>query len=225
MLFVSPSYAQTSMDSENYKIEYGNINVTSGEKSSDNYGLTDTVGQFAPGAYSSNGYLVRAGFQYIYSVTPFYFSVSKTTIPFGTITPENPATDSLELSVSNANNGYQVTVIENSQLTNDQGAIIPDTSCDAQNCNQTTAAPWTLNSTYGFGYSMSGQDIPQTFINGTYFRPFPSVNQTESPVIVMSSSNATSQSQATLTFKITISQNQEAGNYQNIISFTAIPLY
>lgn len=222
---ISPVYAQTRMDSTNFRIDYGNINVTSGKKSSGNYNVTDTVGQFAPGRYTSNGYLVRAGFQYIYSIIPFYFSVSKTSIPFGTVAPQTPGTDTALLTVSNGSAGYQVTAIEDDQLQKEGGATILDTTCDAAACDETTAAPWTSNSIYGFGYNMSGNDIPATFTDSTYYRPFPSEGDTENPAIVMSSSSVGTDRQATITFKVNISTTQEAGNYQNIIRFTATPLY
>lgn len=225
MGIASPVYGQTRMDSTNYRIDYGNINVTSGEKSSDNYNVTDTIGQFAPGRYTSDGYLLRAGFQYIYSIVPFYFSISKTSIPFGTITPQIPGIDSALLTVSNGNTGYQVTAIEDHELTKEGGAIIPNTSCDAGTCTTITAAPWNSNAIYGFGYTMNGDDIPTTFINTNYFRPFPSEANTESPAVIMSSSSAGNQREATITFKVNISKTQDAGIYQNIIRFTAIPRY
>ena len=69
------SLAQT-FDSTSYHIDWGNFNMTSGKKTSTNYQLTDTVGQNAPGKFTSNGYTVKSGFQYIYdSMEKFSFAI------------------------------------------------------------------------------------------------------------------------------------------------------
>lgn len=225
VLRFSSVFAQNSMESTNYSIDYGNINVTSGEKSSQNYNLTDTVGQFGPGQYNSNGFMVRAGFQYIYSSVPFYFSISKTSIPFGAISPQTPVIDSALLTVTNSVGGYSVTAAENTPLQNNINGYIPDTSCDNDSCNLNQAGPWFLNTSYGFGYNMDGDDVPATFEEETYFQPFPSEVQSQTPAIVMSSTKPSIDRQATITFKVNVSNQQQPGSYQNIISFTAVPKY
>ena len=70
------------MTSDSYQIDWPNLNMGAGVPSSGNYGLGVTTGQISPGLYSSTGYKVRAGFQYIHSIIPFTFTVEKTLIDF-----------------------------------------------------------------------------------------------------------------------------------------------
>ncbi|PIW08732.1 hypothetical protein COW38_00110, partial [Candidatus Collierbacteria bacterium CG17_big_fil_post_rev_8_21_14_2_50_45_7] len=85
LLFPTPVHAQTSLDSPNYKIRLGNFNMTSGTKSSASYNLTDTVGQIAAEFFTGSGYHVKAGFQYIYTLYDFSFSLSSLAIDLGTL--------------------------------------------------------------------------------------------------------------------------------------------
>ncbi len=217
------------MESSLYKIKFGTIDIAGGKKQSNNYSLSDSIGQIAANQFNSSGYIIKAGFQYLYSIYPFSFSISQTRINFGTIVPNNPQTEQTVLTVSNpSTHGYQVTAIEEGPMrTLNGGSSIPDTSCDGggDTCNETLAKPWTLTSAYGFGYNMSGSDIPSDFINSNYYRPFPDHLNSESPAVVMTSNNVGKNRQATVTFKINISPVQPAGSYQTIINFVATPTY
>ena len=75
-IFIPSFIYADNLDSDNYTIQMGNINMTSGRKSSSSYTLTDTVGQTFQGQFDSNGYVLLAGFQYIHSLTTFSFSIS-----------------------------------------------------------------------------------------------------------------------------------------------------
>lgn len=229
-LFSSCTAFAESMDSPNYKLEWTNLNMTSGKKTSPGTGniVTDTVGQTAAGKYSSSGYIVRAGFQYIYSIIPFTFSLSKITVNLGTLTPNTFSTQSETLTVSVGGAfGYSVSAVEDDQLRKSTSVYIPDTECDSalDPCTVTDAKVWISTTRYGFGYNMSGTDIPATFVDSTYFRPFPSKTDGGSPAVVMSGTNVGKDIQSTITYKVNISNTQEAGSYQNIINFVATPSY
>lgn len=228
LTFVTSVHA-VNMNSSSFQIESANINDAAGNKSSTNYQLSDTIGQLAAGEFSSNGYIIKAGFQYLRSIIPFRFSVSKTRINFGQMVPDNPKTDTTNLTVSFGGSGqYQVTAEELGPLKRISGApSIPDTSCNGgfNTCTELFAKPWTMTNIYGFGYSMSGQDIPATFADSTYYRPFPDKLLSESPAIVMSNTNAGRNRQSTVTFKLNISAIQVTGTYQTIINFVATPSY
>ncbi len=217
------------MESSLYKIKFGTIDIAGGKKQSSNYSLSDSIGQTAANQFNSSGYIIKAGFQYLYSLYPFIFSVSQTRINFGTIIPNNPQTQQAILNVSNSSAyGYQVTVIEEGPMRTLNGSnIIPDTICDGgtNTCTETLAKLWTLNSAYGFGYNMSGNDIPSDFINTNYFRPFPDRLSNENPALIMTSNNVGKNRQATITFKINVSPIQPAGSYQTIINFVATPRF
>jgi len=218
-----------NMESPLFKIQYGEIGIAGGNKSSANYNLSDTVGQTAAGQFNSSGYVVKAGFQYLHSIIPFRFSISNTNINFGTLVPNSPQTAITTLTVSFGGAGqYQVTAIEEGRLrTLDNLNSIPDTECDGgpNTCNESLAKPWTSNTAYGFGYNLSGNDIPSDFIDTNYFRPFPNREENEDPVVIMSSTNVGRNRQATMTFKVNISPIQPAGRYQTIINFVATPSF
>lgn len=218
--------AVSSMSSDNYQIDWPNLNMGAGVPSSTNYNLGVTTGQTAPGLYSSTGYKVRAGFQYIHSIIPFTFKIDKISVDFGSLTVGTPSTDTIALEVdSGSAGGYSVTSQENNPLTSTAASTIPDTTCDVgDTCTEVDAGTWTENTTYGFGYSMSGDDVPSEFSGGKY-KQYADISGAETPQVVMSSSNAGRDKQSTMTLKVNISGTQAAGVYENIITFIATPTY
>jgi len=227
------------MDSSRFKMESANIEIAGGNKSSTSYKLADTVGQLAAGQYSSTGYVVKAGFQYLHAIVPFSFSVSNILVDLGVLVPNISSESSTDLSVSFGGAGqYQVTAIEEGPLETQSGNIIPDTECDGNDCDETNVAVWNSPSIYGFGYKMSGEDIPTAFTvcGSLCYRRFPdrTAFPVEVPAVVMSSQdvtvNLTSKPKdiihtATVTFKANISSVQPAGSYQTVINFVATPSF
>lgn len=239
-LFLPPIVKGVDMESSLYQIKYGNVNIGALHPTSANYSLSTTIGQTAAQEFSSSGYIVKAGFQYWHSIVPFTFSISDNTINLGSLLPDTPSTATTNLSVSfGAAGNYQVTAVEEGPLQTMGGEVIDDTSCDSGSCDETTAAAWTSNSTYGFGYKMSGEDVPATFTTcgANCYRRFANsqaLPTAETPVVVMSSNNVTVDltskpkdiiHQSTVTFKANVSGNQAAGSYQTVINFVAIPTY
>lgn len=219
--------ALANMSSNSYLIQYNNVNMTGGEKSSSSYTVTDTVGETGAGRYSSAGYLVRSGFQYIYTIGQFSFSLSNTMINLGQLTVGsfNTSTTTLTVSAKGAG-GYQVTAYENYPLKIiGTSTTIPDTTCNAGTCNEGTAGVWTSTSIPGFGYNMSGTDIPAAFIDTTYFKQFADLSNNEAPQVIMSNAGVVKNNQATVTYKAGISGMQAAGNYENNITYIATPGY
>src|SRR3989339_560906 len=150
-LFLVPvSYAQERIESPNYRIVFPNLNSGAGVPTSTNYNLNTTIGQTGPGEYSSTGYRVKAGFQYINSIIPFSFSISDIQKNFGTLTPDTPSTTTSTIIVSAGGaGGYSIKAYENNPLkTSDGSDTIIDTLCDTT-CSETTAAAWTLGTKYG----------------------------------------------------------------------------
>lgn len=216
------------MDSSRFKIESANVEIAGGNKSSSNYKLADTVGQLAAGQYSSTGYVVKAGFQYLNSIIPFRFSISDTNIDFGVLVPGTPSTATTTLTVYFGGAGqYQVTAIEEGSLKTQSGNSIADTTCDGgvNTCSESLAKVWSSSSAYGFGYGMTGNDISTDFIDATYYRPFPDRTAAESPATIMTSLNVGKNRQSTVTFKTNVSPIQKAGSYQTVINFVATPSY
>lgn len=217
-----------NMESGSYKIQFGNFNITSGEKSSASYNVTDTVGQTGAGPYGQYGvssYFVGGGFQYIYQIDRFSFRISKLGIDLGTLTPGIHHTDAHNIAITTGGgSGYTVYAYEahplRNQLTPD---IIPDTTCDSGTCSHTTAGVWIDTDIPGFGYSLSGDDIPGDFTDSTYFRSFADFSNGDPMQVMMSSNNVANNRTATVTYKAGVSGNQAGGNYETNIVFIAVP--
>lgn len=231
ILYTSPIFAQPSTKSTNYEITWPNVNMGSGSPDSETKKLGITMGQNAPGLYTSpgNGYKVRAGFQYIHSIIPFSFRISSLSLAFGILTPEVLTNQKLLTFTVNSGSagGYQVTAQENDPLTSQTGKTIVDTSCDlADTCTHTDSGTWTQTTTYGFGYKMTGTDVPSEFSGGKYknFADAPG----ENPVKIMGKTIAQGHEAgknkiATMSARINISTIQSAGIYRNILTFIATP--
>ncbi len=226
LLSFNPTSALT-LKSSSYQIQMGNFNTSAGNSTSTSYQLSQTTGQISPGKYSGSNYIVKSGFQYIHSIIPFSFSVSKTNINFGVLQEGVAKTDSLVLTVSNGTAyGYQVLAKENHPLQNpDTNDEIADTSCDpTTTCTAYDANLWTSASAYGFGYNMAGDDVDTSdFASSDYYRPFPGLAAGQDGAVVMSSANVGLNRQATMTLKINISGTQPAGTYTNQLIFIAVP--
>ncbi len=219
-----------NLNSNSYTIQFSNFNITSGRKSGSNYAVTDTVGQTGAGPfgqYGSSGYFVGSGFQYIYQIEDFSFAISRVAIDLGTLTPNVHNTGSHNLIVtSRGAGGYSVYAYELHPLRHSGGThFIPNTTCNAGTCTTSTAQIWTNASVPGFGFNMSGNDIPADFINTTYFRPFANDEAAEAMQVVMSSSNVGNDRTATVTYKAGVSGAQAAGTYQTGIVYVAVPGY
>ncbi len=228
LLLTSYAYAE-DLTSPSFRIHMSTINITGGQKTGGGFKLSDTVGQTAQGLFSTTGFRVRAGFQYVHGTVPFSFKIDNLAISFGSLSLNTltNATNTLTVTAGGAY-GYAVKAIENAPLTLVGGvATIPNTTCDpALACAINDATPWTVTTSYGFGYNMSGNDVDTVdFVNGTYFRPFANNAASESPVTVMSNSGITRSSVATVTYQINVSATQAAGSYQNAIQYIAIPAY
>ena len=224
--WANPHIAQAdNLESTQYRIEFGNVNLGAKSQTSTSYNLDTTIGQTAFGQFDSTGYVIKAGFQYIHSIIPFRFSLSSTNINLGALSPNSPSTATTNLTVTFGGAGaYQVTGIEETPLQTQTGSQIPDTSCDTS-CDETTAGQWISSSAYGFGYNMYGLDIPATFSSTDYYRPFPDRSAAESPALIMTNSNVGTGRTATMTFKANISSVQPGGSYQTVINFVATPSY
>lgn len=218
--------AQAEITSPNYIIQMPNFNSGAGIPSSSNYTISQTLGQTAAGLYSSAGYRVKSGFQYIYSIIPFSFSISALSINFGDLTPQTPVTATENLTVSDGGaGGYQVYASEDHPLqVGTTVRQIPNTNCDTS-CTDTAAGVWSSTSKYGFGFNMSGSDIPADFSGLTYYRPFADRSIAQNPQVVMSSIYVGTNRQSTVTYKVNVSGIQAAGKYNNIIMYTAVPSY
>lgn len=227
---IKQALAET-LQSDNFTVQFGNFNVTSGKKESDSFKLTDTVGQVAAGPYGNYGsgsFFLGGGFQYIYQLSEFSFNISKIDIDLGEIIPGNFSTDSNQLTISTKGaGGYNIYAYELHKLqnTSDNNYQIPNTSCDSGNCTISSAKTWTNATNDGFGYNMSGNSIPADFVSADYFRPFADESASENMQVVMHSDNVATDERSTVTYKASINPTQGAGSYETSIVFVAVPGY
>ena len=239
ILYLLPStvYGQV-MSNGSFRIEMGNLNSIAGESTGSKYNLNITSGENTPGLYSGTNYKVRAGFQYIPRGAPFSFSISHTLIDFGVLSPTNPVTRTTTLTISNSTApSYQVSASENHQLiVNKTGAIIPDTTCDNGNCNQTRAGQWSNTLTYGFGFRCDGVSIisqgtksttcvegDNSFSNNpSFYKHFADTSKTEASQIIVKGGKGKAQ-KATVSYKVNIPSSQATGNYTNAVTYVATP--
>ena len=213
------------MNSQNFKIEGGNLNMTSGNKASQNYKLSDVVGQTTAGLFASKGYIIQSGFLNGAAGAVFSFSVTPSVVDFGTLSPKIPVEKTIRITISNGNMpGYTVRVSENQPLATTAGAEIPDTVCDEGKnpCTYSNASEWSKNSTFGFGFRMAGRTVPVDFAKINFYRPFPATRRGEQSILIMQSGAKKVVDQATMTLKVNISKTQPVGQYKNVLSFTAM---
>lgn len=227
-IFCASPIRGEQLSSEHYIIDWGNFNITSGNKTSNTYRLSDTVGQIAPGTYQKTGVLLKSGFQYIYDTfITFSFSIDNLSIDFGILTPGVASTATNTITISTpSGRGYQVSSQESHPLSLENGTTIPDTVCDSP-CNESTSNVWTNSTTYGFGFNASGIGASSYFADNTYFRQFADISASpaETPQIFMSENSPVKNRQSTITYKVNVSPVQSEGIYRNFIVYTAVPKY
>lgn len=229
-LRLAPPALAESLSSDSFLITFGNFNITSGEKTGGGYVLTDTVGQIGAGPYGEYGvssYFLGGGFQYIYQIQNFSFSISKLNIDLGILSSSAFNTDFHTLSITaRGAGGYAVYAYEGHPLLHDDDvSTIADTTCNSGSCNQVTAGIWTTPGIGGFGFNASGDDVPVDFVTTDYYRQFANNSTAEAMQAVMSSSNIARVAQATITYKAGLSGSEAAGDYQTYVVYVAVPGY
>lgn len=233
LLFLSmagPAQAE-NLRSDSYYLQFGNFNMAAGQRGSASFSLTDTMGGLAVGpygAYGSSAYFIGSGFQYVYQIDAFSFSVSKLNIELGELFANSFSSDDQTLTVTtNGASGYSVYAFANHplRLAAAPSVTIPDTTCNAVDCDETVAGVWTDPSKAGFGFNVVGDDVIADFINTNYFRQFADNLASEPMQKIMGSNEVALGSTATVTYQAAMPPDQQAGAYQTSIVFVAVPAY
>ncbi len=215
------------MRSQNFILNGGNFNMTSGHKASQNFKLEDVVGQTNAGIFISKGYVIQTGFMNASAGQSFSFSVNPSVVDFDILKPNTPVEKTLRIIVSNGNSsGYSVRVSENQPLATLAGAEIPDTACDGASgggvCIISQASNWKENTSYGFGYRITGRTAPQDFNKEFFFRPLPANRHNDPAVLIMQSAAKSVVDQGNMTLRVNIGPNQPVGQYRNVLVFSAL---
>lgn len=126
---------------------------------------------------------------------------------------------------TNASNGYTIQVFESGRLTMlGSNTTIPDTTCPSNSCNTSSAALWTTNTTSGFGYALqvgttsAGATLGIT--TASAYKPF-GVGYAQAQTILSRTNTPVGTDSAYICYRITVSNTQPAGTYQNEVNFIA----
>jgi hypothetical protein len=220
-IFVTQTFAYEAR-SESNKIDWGNLNSFSGRKTSENYYLVDSGGQLGIDVYTSENYIVYAGFAYYYSLIPFTFTIdSQSSFNFASLQPNTPQTATTDLTVtSGAAHGYVVTVYEEYplRLGDDPTNYIPDVTGDNGDITDEQEGMWNQNTTHGFGYTLSnlvGSDA--VFTNG--YKQFADISNSEDPQTIIENSGITRESSVRVEYKLNVGSEQKSGFYNTKINY------
>lgn len=169
-------------------------------------------------------------------------TTSATTVPFGEISISNFTDAAQGLTVStNANNGYVVTAQANDQLGKDgqtctgdaaSGTCIPDSSGDTSTMTHTTPDEWNVSSNKGFAFSLHDINTSTTEAfsydstaggcDGTFCaRQFADSEDGQAPQTLFSSTTVADNENLYVCYRIVVSSTQEAGNYENYVTYRA----
>ena len=129
---------------------------------------------------------------------------------------------------TNAPNGYTIQTFESAPLSmigsTATAITIPNTNCQGGSCDYTSAGAWTSFTNSGFGYSLqvgstsTGATLGIT-TNGQY-KAF-GVGYSQAQTILSRTDTPTGIDSAYICYRITVSNQQPAGTYQNEVNFIA----
>jgi hypothetical protein len=150
-------------------------------------------------------------------------NTTATAVSYGSLVLAGPNDLAQRLScVTNANNGYVVTVYEDGPMQNiADGDTLPDTDCNGAGCTTTTPALWSTYTASGWGYTMHNLNVGTTIFNyQSGYRPFG--NGTANAKEIMKNVTTPSATErAYVCYRATASTTQGAGNYESKLVYTA----
>jgi hypothetical protein len=128
--------------------------------------------------------------------------------------------------VTNASGGYAVTAFESKPLTNiSTGTTIVDTTCDSGPCTISSAIGWTTPTNYGFGYSVeniNADTVDFSYGGGSNYvaKPF-GIGSANAATLFSNSNTPSATERIYVCYRVSVSTLQEAGEYENGITYTA----
>jgi len=154
-------------------------------------------------------------------------NTTPTAVKFGSVSIASFNNLAQRLScVTNASGGYVVTGFESKPLTNiSTGTTIVDTTCDSGPCTINLAVGWTTPTNFGFGYSIENINAGTTAFSyggGSNFnaKPF-GVGYANTATLFSNSSTPSTTERIYVCYRLNVSTLQEAGEYENGITYTA----
>ena len=194
------------------------------DSSSASYSLQDTLGEsiILSATTTASNYGIKAGFRELYPDQSLSFSITDTTISFGTLSASAASTDSHTMVVStNATNGFSITATgDNSTLTSGANTI---------SAIGATAAASSVGSEQ-FGINLVANTSPSVGANPSGTSPLGSAaNQYNganlfawsSGATVATSTAAIGSTTFTVSYLANISSATESGTYSLTITYAA----
>ena len=225
LLLTGVSKASTMSD-DNYIIDL-NPEVTASPQTH----LQDVKGtsDVRQGVINGDGFTVEQGFDYIFGLNDFVFSLSPLIIDYGPFSPTNPVTRLQNLSVNVGSAfSYSVSVVEDHELILQNGNTIsiPSTTCDDGLCSKEFASGWSNPLTFGFGYSckaLTGNDCVIKKSGG--FMEFPNQIDSDNVENIMDGTGSDKIKKSEIIYKVNTATTQSKGLYSNTITYIAVPGY
>jgi hypothetical protein len=136
-------------------------------------------------------------------------------------------------AATNAASGYSVTAEETNEMqligatAPITGTTIPDTTCDDGTCTEASGVGWTSPNANGLGYSLDNvTGTPASFEysddpSGFLARQFSNIGNGETAYEIMSSTSPSNTEEVYVCYRITISATQQAGKYENDVTYIA----
>lgn len=150
-------------------------------------------------------------------------NTTATSVAFGPLAVANTNDLAQRLSaVTNANNGYIVTVYEDGNLEEiNSGTTIPDTTCPSNSCNASTTAVWDTYTDSGWGYTLQNVNVGTSIFNyAAGHRAFGN-GAANAKTIMSNTSTPTATEVAYICYRIVASTTQKEGTYEGKLIYTA----
>ncbi len=201
LLWGGVEYTSAESSSASFNNVSESINCGGAMSSSATFKLMDTTCDQATGSSTSSSFGNSAGFEAMEDLPRISFTLSGTTISFGTLTTGAVASGSITTNVkTNAVTGYTTTIVADGGFKNPSNDVI-----DAVSDGTVTAG------SEEYGMRTTGADGQ---FNST------DTGITTTPQIYATNSSPTDTT-TTLTFKAAVSSTTPSGNYAQIVSLVA----
>lgn len=159
----------------------------------------------------------------------FRFTISSTIIEYDQFSPTNPIIRENTLALQNLSNPtYMIFGSEDTQLKDESGTFIPDTTCDNGACTEHVGALWDNTLSFGFGYRCENTmktNCMSDFLNENQYKQFANESAKENPAIIMKGMRDTKPIGIDIFYKVNTAASQAKGIYTNTITYIAVPGY
>lgn len=204
-------------DSTNMKVApIDGVFVSANVELSISYSINDSGNGYGGNIGSSTNVTQCNGGTFTTSV-----ATTATTVPFGSILNFDTFYRAAQSHyvVTNATNGYTVTVKYDTPLTSGANQIA-DGTCDGA-CTTTSEAAWATATNNGFGYTLGNiTGTEAAWTPGTSFRIFGT-----SPVSIMTKASQTSGARVATCYQLSVDATQPNGLYYNKLTYVATPRF